>query len=219
MDPFRLSLAFGPAAVYLLLLGAINLSRRPLLVSGTRDAAALGLALAGFVIVGPIELFLPSATSMHFPDSVAVRFWLPLALYALLLTLALLLLRPRLVVYNISADRLRSILAELVETLDPDGRWAGDSLALPALGVQLHLDTVTAMRNVSLVSTGPKQSHAGWRKLEMALRTALGRVEVARNSRGLVLVAAGSLMIAGLVLAVAHDAHAITQALSNLLKR
>ena len=34
MDPFRVCLALGPVAIYLLLLGAINLSRRPLLVSG-----------------------------------------------------------------------------------------------------------------------------------------------------------------------------------------
>ena len=34
MDPFRLCLALGPVAVHLLLLGAVNVSRRPLLVSG-----------------------------------------------------------------------------------------------------------------------------------------------------------------------------------------
>ena len=54
--------------------------------------------------------------------------------------LVLLVLRPRLVIYNISVDQLRPILAELVEQLDSEARWAGDSLALPALGVQLHLD-------------------------------------------------------------------------------
>ncbi|MEI7903478.1 MAG: hypothetical protein WCK89_24835, partial [bacterium] len=61
MDPFRLCLAFGPVAIYAVLLGAINLLRRPFAVSGTRDAAALGLAVSGLVIVGPIELFLPPA--------------------------------------------------------------------------------------------------------------------------------------------------------------
>jgi hypothetical protein len=218
MDPLCLCLAFGPAAVYLLLLGAINLSRRSLLVSGARDAAALGLALSGFMIAGPIELFFPDATSLHFPDAILMRFALPLVFYSLCLMLVLLLLRPRLIVYNISADRLRSILAELVGSLDPEARWAGDSLALPTLGVQLHFDAGGAARNVSLVSTGPKQNYLGWRRLEMALRTALGRVEVSRNLRGLVLIAAGTLMLAGLVLAVAHDTQAITQAMSNLLR-
>ena len=47
MDPFRLCLALGPAAIYFLLLGTINLSRRPLLVSGGRDTATLALAITG----------------------------------------------------------------------------------------------------------------------------------------------------------------------------
>ena len=38
MDPFRLCVALGPVAVYVLLLGALNLSRRAFLVTGTRDA-------------------------------------------------------------------------------------------------------------------------------------------------------------------------------------
>ena len=53
-------------AIYLLLLGMINLSRRPLLVSGGRDAAALALAITGMVIVGPFELFLPQASVVRY---------------------------------------------------------------------------------------------------------------------------------------------------------
>ena len=59
MDSFRLCLALGPLAIYLLLLGAINLSRRPFLITGARDLAALGVAVAGLVVVGPVELLLP----------------------------------------------------------------------------------------------------------------------------------------------------------------
>ena len=50
VEAFQLCVALGPVAVYLLLLGAVNLSRRPLLVSGVRDAAALG---AGHLGDGP----------------------------------------------------------------------------------------------------------------------------------------------------------------------
>ena len=143
MDPFRLCIALGPLAMYLLLLGAVDLSRRPLLVSGLRDAATLALAVSGLVIIGPIELFFPFEAAVQFGP----RVWLLLlALYALCVVLVLLLLRPRLVVYNISIDGLRAILAELVDRLDPDARWAGDSLALPGLGVQLYVDNFVAMR-------------------------------------------------------------------------
>ena len=59
MDPLHATIALAPVAVYLLLLGMINLSARPLVTSGLRDSAALGIAASGFVIAGPMELFLP----------------------------------------------------------------------------------------------------------------------------------------------------------------
>ena len=58
----------------------------------------------------------------------------------------LLLLRPRLVIYNISADKLRPILADVVGQFDGDARWAGDSLAIPGLGVQLYMDNFAPLR-------------------------------------------------------------------------
>ncbi len=215
MDPFRLCLALGPVAVYVLLLGAINLSRRPFMVTGTRDAAALGLAVAGFVVVGPIELF--------FPDAAAIRFgpyvWLLLsAFYTMCLVLVLLLLRPRLIIYNMPADRLRPILADLAGELDPDARWAGESLSMPTLGVQLHVDNLGAMRNISLASIGSKQNHAGWRRLETALGDALSREDVARNPRGISLLSAGVLISIALVMAIAQDPNAVAQSLFDMLR-
>ena len=66
MEPFHQCLALGPVAIYLLLLGVINLARRPLVVSGGRDAAALGLALSGLVFVGPMALLFPEGLAAHF---------------------------------------------------------------------------------------------------------------------------------------------------------
>jgi len=215
MDPFRLCLALGPVAIYVLLLGVINLSRRPFLVTGTRDAGALGLAISGLMIVGPIELFFPDAAAMRFGAFVWVML---LALYVLCLVLVLLLLRPRLIIYNISADQLRAILADLVGRLDANARWAGDSLVLPELGVQLHIEYPAAMRNVSLVSVGPHQSYLGWRRLEDALAAALSRVEVMRNARGVSLIGAGLLIVSTLAISVAANPQAISDTLFNLLR-
>ena len=143
MDPFRLCLALGPVAMYLLLLGAVNLSRRSLLVSGVRDAAALALAVSGLVVIGPMELFFPFESAVKLGSYV----WLLLlALYVMCVVLWLLLLRPRLVIYNISADKLRPILADVVGQFDGDARWAGDSLAIPGLGVQLYMDNFAPLR-------------------------------------------------------------------------
>jgi hypothetical protein len=215
MDTFHACLALGPLAVYLLLIGTMNLSRRSFVVSGTRDAAALGLAVSGFVIVGPIELCMPDAASVRFGPYV----WaLLLMFYALCLMLGLLLLRPRLIVYNISAGQLRALVADLVDQLDSEARWAGDVLVLPRLGVQLYLDNLAPMRNVSLTSVGGKQDYLGWHRLESALARALSRVPPARNARGAILVVAGSAIILGLAYAVACHPQAVAQELFDMLR-
>jgi hypothetical protein len=216
MDSFPLCLALGPVAIYLLLLGAVNLRRRPFLMSGARDTAALGLAVVGLVIVGPVELFFPNAAAARFGPWV----WLfLLVLCVLALTLVLLTIRPRLIIYNISADELRPILADVVDKLDPKARWAGDSLALPHLGVQLHLDTAATVRNVSLVASGSGQNQLGWRKLEAALRPSLAKFEVPRNTRCLALLAAGVILAVILTAAVVADPRQIAQSMGEMLNR
>ena len=215
MDPFRLCLAFGPVAIYAVLLGAINLSRRPFAVSGTRDAAALGLAVSGLVIVGPIELFLPPSLAIRFGPYVWV---LMAAMYAMGLIAALLWLRPRLVIYNISIDELRPSLADLVPRLDPEARWAGDSLALPTLGVQLYVDAIKWMRNVSLTPVGPHQNQAGWRHLERYLAATLARLEVARNPRGVSLLTSGMMILGMLGWHITRNPEAAFQALFKMFR-
>jgi hypothetical protein len=109
-------------------------------------------------------------------------------------------------------------LADVVEHLDPEARWAGDSLLLPTLRIHLHLESLPAMRNVSLGSVGPNQSQSGWRRLERALADALARVEVPRNPYGALLALAGVLIGTGLALAVYRDPEAVAQALFEMLR-
>jgi len=213
MDPFRLTLAFGPVAMYLLLLGMINLSRRPLMVSGGRDAAALALAMTGMLIVGPFDLFLPQASLMHYGPYAWV---MVLTFYGLCVAMGILMLHPRLVIYNISADKLRPILAEVVAGLDSDARWAGDCLVLPNLAVQLSVDNFRIMRNVSLKSVGGSQDLHGWRRLEQGLAGTLSQETVSRNPRGLSLFFAGLLILGGLAMVISRDPQAITQSIFDL---
>ena len=215
IDPFRLSLALGPVAVYLLMLGAINMCRRPFLVSGTRDTAALGLAVSGLVLIGPADLFVPMAALLAFGPYVWV---LLITLGALGLVLVALTARPRLVIYNILPDQLRPTLADVAAQLDSDARWAGDSLAMPNLGVRLHMECTAAMRNVSLVASGPEQNYLGWRRLEHALGSTLARLEVPRNPRGISLVSAGTLLGLALLMLIARDPHAVFQSLAAMLQ-
>jgi hypothetical protein len=213
LDPFRLCVALGPVVIYLFLLAAINLCRRPLLVSGTRDAATLGLAVSGLVLVGPVDLFLPVGASIAFGPFVWV---FVIALYALSLVLLLLLLRPRLVVYNMSAQELRPILASLAAGLDDEPRWAGNALALPNLGVQLHLEWAHGMRTVSLIATGSRQSHAGWRRLETALAGELAALPVGRNPHAVTLLAVAVILGLLLLAAVFRDPQSVAVSLNGI---
>ena len=187
-DPLRLTIALLPVASYFLLLGVINARKKPLLTSGGADLATLALAVSGLVFVGPIELFRPEAATTEFGSYI----WLFLVLlYWLGVWLIVLLGRPRLVVYNISMEELRPIVAEAARSLDAQARWAGDSLSLPTVGVQLHLESFEIMRNVSLVASGGQQNLATWRQLGGLLAERLENLTVEPNPRwlGIVLVA------------------------------
>ncbi|MEN6451183.1 MAG: hypothetical protein ABFC96_11885 [Thermoguttaceae bacterium] len=215
MDSFRFCLALAPVAFYLLLLGAISLRRRPLLVSGVRDAAALAVAVAGLVIVGPIELLFPFEAAVRYGPYIWA--WL-LALYVMFVVLWLLVLRPRLVIYHFSADALRPVLAELAGRLDPSARWAGDSLALPSLGVQLYVDHFAASGSVSLCSAGGNQNRAGWRQLETSLRSALHREEVARSPLGLALIGVGLLCSAAIAWVIVQQPQTIVESVAAIIR-
>ena len=216
INPFQMCLAFGPLAFYLLAVGLVNLRRRPTLVSGTRDMAAMGAALFGLVMVGPMELGFPESAALHMLGSLV---WIPLLiLYGLCVVLILLSLRPRLIVYNISIEELRHVLADVVADLDSEARWAGDSLFLPQLGVQLHLDPVARMRNVSLVSSGPRQNYLGWHKLHCRLATSIRKTRVARNLRSIGLVLASLCIFALLTTLVVQDPQVTLQAMRDMFQ-
>lgn len=215
MDSFRLCLALGPLSVYLLLLGVINLSRRPLLVTGGRDLAALGVGVSGLILIGPVELLLPEDAINAYQKYV----WLLLiAMYALCISLAALVARPRLTIYNISVEQLRPMLAAAISALDADARWAGSSLVLPGLHVELHLEPNPLLRNVSLVSSGEEQSYAGWRQLEMAISERLRPAGSPANPWGMALAAIAVLMFGVMAWQMVEHPQAIAESFRDMLR-
>ncbi|RMF88113.1 MAG: hypothetical protein D6741_19645, partial [Planctomycetota bacterium] len=109
-------LAILPLAFYLVTVGALNGRKTPVVVSGMRDWMTLGLALAGLVMVGPMQLFFPLLAFIHMGEFVWV---LMLAMYLLLVVLVSLLAPPRLIIYNIAPHELRPVLSDMVKHLDP----------------------------------------------------------------------------------------------------
>lgn len=182
MEPFRLCVALAPLATYMVAIALTNFMRRPVVVSGARDLAALGLGVSGLLLVGPFELLLPSLPVQ--PNGYVWAF--AAVLYCLVLTLTVLLTAPRIVVYNVSIDQLRPALADAIDELDPAARWAGNSVSLPKLHIECYLEEHASVRNVTLVSTAAPQSYSGWRHLEKALKTRLREtVETAPSAWGL----------------------------------
>ncbi len=169
MDPLRFSIAIIPLAVYLAILGMINLRSRPFVTTGARDVGAVGIGILGLMIVGPLELFMPEAVAIRFGPYV----WLfLLAFYGLCVSLIVLLLRPRLVVYNSTVEQIRPLLTDIGKKLDQKSRWTGDSMIIPQARVHFHVEGVEWLRNVQITATGNRQSYEGWRELEKRLRVA-----------------------------------------------
>ncbi len=214
MDTFSACLAFGPLAIYLVLLGLVNLSRRPLIISGTRESLSLGLALMGLVIVGPMQLFMPQEAAVRFGEFV----WLLLlGFYLLCLSLLIMLSRPRLIVYNIPAAELRVALDAAARRIDADTLWAGKALSLPLARVHLHVESFPPLGNVALLSTGDEQSLSGWKRLEVSLRETLSETAVPMQAHGFWMLLTGTMILTGLAFWVVDDPRTIAQGLERML--
>lgn len=214
MDPVRFAIAVIPLAAYLAVLGIVNMRSRPQLTSGAGEIAALGLGIAGLVFVGPIELFRPELATVQFLNYI----WLVLlAFYLLWVTLAAMISRPRLVVYNATPDELRPLLTEAAGNVDSTCRWAGDSLVLPKLGVQLHLDSFPLLRNTSLVSSGSRQSLTGWRKLGKQLRASLRTAKTNPHPPAFLFLTLAVMLLLAAEWRLATGQEQIAEAMSELL--
>jgi hypothetical protein len=214
MDTFSACLAFGPLAIYLVLLGVINLSRRPLVLSGTRESLSIGLALMGLIIVGPMQLFMPQEAAVRFGEFVWV---LLLGFYLLCLSLLIMLSRPRLIVYNIPPEDLRAALDAAARRIDPDTVWAGKALSLPLSRVHLHVESFPPLGNVALLATGDEQSLSGWKRLEQSLRETLRETAVPVQAHGFWMMLTGAMILAGLTFWVVDDPQTIAQGLERML--
>jgi hypothetical protein len=216
LDPLHFTIAVAPLAVYLLLVGCINLFSAPFMTTGARDFSALAIALCGFIMVGPMELFHPEAAAGRFHGWVWV---LLLIFYALSVSLMILLMRPRLVIYNMTSEQLMPVLRNLTGRLDKDARWAGESVALPALGIQFYIQEFAPLRNVQLIANGTKQSFEAWRILEKELADDLKPVRSSRGSYGYLLIVTSGIVAAIAVTAMLRDQPGVLQALNEMLRQ
>lgn len=183
-------LALVPLGAYLMALGWIHLRRRPVVVPGILDLAALAAGVSGMVLAGPLALLQPAVGTAAWATAML------LGSLVLIVAGGLLATRPRLVVYNVTVDQLRPILAEVVGRLDASARWAGESVVLPAQGLQVLLDGRGLGRAVSVVAVGTRSSPEAWSEFARRVRRAARKLRVRRNPWGAAAVLAGAGLLA-----------------------
>jgi len=191
--PTSLSLWFAlmPVAIYLFGIATLHVLRRPVAVSGGWDLTFLAAAVVCLCLGGPLALLQPAGASG------AWRWAVPLVSWVLLVHGGILATRPRLVVYNISLEQLRPVVAAVAMDLDPSARWAGETVALPERGVQVHLDARGGMRTASLVAVGRRTSPEGWAEFSRRVRGEITRLRV-RSSPWAVLFAGAGAAVLGI---------------------
>jgi hypothetical protein len=185
------AIAVLPLGGYLFLLGWLHLQRRPIVVPGAIDLTLLAAGMSGLVAVGPLALLQPAVGTSPWATAMLVL------VFVLIVGVAVLAMRPRLVIYNVTLDQLRPVVAEVVGCLDGSARWAGESVALPARGLQVLMDARGLTRCVSLVACGTRTSAEGWSEFSRRVRRGVRPLRVRRNPWGAVAVLLGTALLLG----------------------
>ncbi|TWT76636.1 hypothetical protein CA13_71330 [Planctomycetes bacterium CA13] len=196
--PFTILLAFLPLVGYLLLLGAIRMLGRTLITTGSRDIAALGIAISGLVAVGPAELFFPSAAATVFGPYV----WVSLAIFYLLcVSLIALTSTPKLVVYGRSPQQIYEPLLRAAQHLDPAASGDPNTMQvhLPTAKVRLRLDSQPGADYAQIFAFEPNLTLSFWNRLQAHLRNEVVESRIPRGVGGLAMLVTAALMIAFLV--------------------
>ena len=204
IDPFTILLALMPLIAYLLVFSLVRLSGRALVTSGGRDVAALSMAIAGLLAVGPAELFFPTAVATMFGPVV----WVALAaFYGLSVSLISLSFPPRVVVYGRTAEELYEPLLAASKSIDVNA--IGDErllqLTLPGWGVHLRINGHHGIDYAQVVAFEPNVSLGFWSKLLAATRQHVQQQKAPLPRRG----------FAMLFFAVALSCILVTQSFSN----
>ena len=216
MPPVHFAIAALPVAVYLILIGALRLRRRPLVTSGWRDTLTLGIAASGLVAIGPMQLFFPNEAAARLQGWV----WLALfALYLLCLLMVLLSGKPRLIAYGMDERQFRQSLLDASSGVDSEARWEGDVLNLPSCGIQLAIEPSGAARVHQVVHVGFIHNFQDWVKLERAFVSNGANVECPRSSAGWPFVIGGSILLASAIFPMLTDPSAALAQLREFLSR
>ena len=189
LDSLPFWIALVPLGVYCCIMGGLQLRHRPLIVSAAWDSALLGIALSGLVAVGPLAAIQPLLGGSPWGEVIL------LLVYALVVAVCILFARPRLLIYNATIEQVRPLVAQNAAAVDPAVRWAGESVALPTLGLQAHVEGNGPLRTVSVVVLQSGEAGEAWTDLSRRLRRVSRRLRVQPSPVGMVLLAVGCFIL------------------------
>lgn len=187
--PLPLLIAAVPLIAYLAVLAGVRLFGQTLITTGGRDIAALAVAIAGLVAVGPVELFFPMQAAAMFGPLV----WLALALlYGLCVTLATLTCRPKLVVYGRTPEEMYEPLLRAARRLDSTAEGDRDKLQvrLPGQGIHLRLAGHPGVDHADVLAFEPVAAGGFWGSLLASLRSEVAQLSAPRPRRGVAMLVA-----------------------------
>jgi hypothetical protein len=188
IEPFTLLLALLPLIAYLLVFSLIRLSGRALVTTGGRDTAALSVAIAGLLAVGPAELFFPTAAANVFGPGV----WFAVAaFYGLSVTLIVLSCTPKLVVYGRTPEEIFEPLLAAARQIDSEARGERHALQvlMPSVGVHLRIDGQRSLDYARVLAFEPHVSLRVWNGLLANLRQQLASDVASPPRRGFAMLA------------------------------
>ena len=218
MNLFQIYIAFTPLALYFVLVGLMNMTGRPFLVTGLRDQIVLFLALFGLVAVGPMQLFFPVNASWSYGPWV----WLLLiGIYASCCLLYLLFQRPSINLYNVTMTEFRPFISDLAVDCDPNARLAGDTVCMPTLGIQFYFDSNPVLRTISLISAGPNQDWGGWDRFRKSLMEGLksqSQTFAPKYVVGISFLLLGLVMLIALHALIWYDSASFLKAIPDFLR-
>lgn len=215
LDPLRTAIALIPLGCFFALWALLQWGRYPRLIDGWRETAALGVACAGLVLVGPLELFLPYAASVRFGGWV----WALLAgLYFLAIVLVVNGQRRRVVVLNAPREPVIECIAAAAHALDPGTLRAGETWVLPGLGLELRIEVYRPLRSLTITAWGDEPPRAAWRAFARELRRELARCPVGPSPQSAMLFATALAMLSLSAWQLVEHPAQVAQSFRDLLR-
>ncbi len=213
LDLLRFAIALLPLAAYTNVLGLLRLRSHPTVLSGAMDLVLLGLAVIGFIAVGPIELFFPRAAY----SLLGVWVWIVLiALYLFLLMLIALNTVPTLVVYGLDTRLLRAQVCELLEKEQIRSEWLGDLVDLPELGVRACIESAGRGAVSQIHAAGKQQNLSGWFTFERLLVEKVATIRINQRRQAILWLNISFLLFGIAVVFIGKDLPRLQQVMINL---